>query len=97
MAHTKAVRDFLIQAVADLLETPAAVTGGTVLIGRGAVFTSLELVGLLLRVEDFCREQGLAFSWVHDTAMSGTRSPYRTIDSLAAHITGRTPEGEENA
>ena len=95
MTDTQALRDFIIQAVREAQEPLGPVTGGTVLLGKNAVMSSLALVGLLVQIEDYCREHGLRFSWVADSAMSGKNSPFRTVDALVAHVAAFSRDGED--
>jgi hypothetical protein len=85
------LRSFIVSVVRDSLDDSddsQPVAGGTVLLGRGARMSSLALVGVLIQVEDYCREKGMPFSWTVDAAMSGRNSPFRTIDSLVAYLSG---------
>lgn len=97
-------RDSLLRAVIDavtsLLEEQerlhdvGPVGPDTVLVGQGGVLSSLLLVSLLLQMEDFCRDRGLAFVWASDSAMSQKRGAYRTPAALADYIAGLAAGGE---
>jgi len=63
-----------------------SVTAETVLIGDHKVLDSLGLVELCLRLEDEANNLGVDFDWTSDTAMSGNRSMFRSIASLAAEF-----------
>ena len=57
------------------------------LIGDDAILDSRSLVELLLGLEEFAEEElGTMFDWSSDSAMSTRRSIYRTIGSLAEHL-----------
>lgn len=67
---------------------PDSVTGETVLVGKGRVVDSADLVMLLLSVEDFARDRlGATFDWTSDSAMSEARSVLRNVGTLARHVT----------
>ena len=53
------------------------------LIGKGAGLDSLKLVELCLTLEDKAQEIGFEFDWTSETAMSQSRSLFRTVTSLA--------------
>ncbi|MDR1776453.1 MAG: hypothetical protein LBR31_01315 [Desulfovibrio sp.] len=71
-------------------------TGQSPLLGRDAVLTSLELVRLLLLLEDWCAEKGASFNWTSDAAMSGNRSAWRTVESLARHLALAQKDGRKD-
>lgn len=54
----------------------------TPLIGDGAVLDSMRLVELCLLLEDLASELGFTFDWTSESAMSRTRSMFRTLDAL---------------
>lgn len=59
-----------------------ALTADTVLIGDGRVLDSLALVELCLRLEDRAASMGFEFDWTSESAMSRTRSIFRTVGAL---------------
>jgi acyl carrier protein len=59
------------------------VTDDTPLIGGESVLDSMKLVELCLVLEDKAAEIGFEFDWTSDTAMSRSRSMFRTAGSLA--------------
>jgi acyl carrier protein len=78
-------------AVAGILGgDPAALPGGTVLIGSNAALKSRDLVVLMLEIEDWLvAEYGIEFDWNADAAMSGSRSRMRTLDALIGFVSER--------
>ena len=86
MTDTQALRSFIIRTVRESLDDTVVVTGETPLLGKNAVMSSLALVGLLVRVEDYCREHDLPFSWTTDAAMSGKNGPFRSVDALVGYL-----------
>lgn len=57
-------------------------TADTVLIGNGRVLDSLTLVELCLRLEDRAASMGFEFDWTSESAMSRSRSMFRTVGAL---------------
>ncbi len=84
---------FLVQEVSAITGAPAAgFSEETPLIGGGTALTSHGLVELLVALEEFAEEKlHVHFDWTSDSAMSQTRSVYRTVGSLADHISSLTP------
>jgi acyl carrier protein len=63
-------------------------SGDTVLLGGGATLDSLGLVSLVISVEQAIEDEfGINISLADERAMSQTRSPYRTVGSLAEYTT----------
>ncbi len=58
-------------------------TADTPLIGGNSVLDSMKLVELCLYLEDQASDMGFEFDWTSETAMSKSRSIFRTIGSLA--------------
>ncbi len=56
------------------------------LIGSDSVLDSMKLVELCLALEDKASDLGFEFDWTSDTAMSKSRSMFRTAGSLAAEF-----------
>ncbi|MGJ0531955.1 hypothetical protein [Methylocystis sp.] len=74
-------------SVLDLLDDKSIpVTGETPLIGGSSGLDSMKLVDLCLRLEDLASEIGFEFDWTSETAMSRSRSMFRTAGSLASEF-----------
>jgi len=58
-------------------------TPDTPLIGGDTALDSMQLVSLCLRLEEMSEEQGFEFDWTSETAMSKSRSMFRSIKSLS--------------
>ncbi len=84
---------FLLQEVSAISGLPQSkLSESTPLIGGETVLTSRGLVELLVALEEFCEEKlHVQFDWTNDSAMSTKRSVYRTIGSLADHISSLSP------
>jgi acyl carrier protein len=60
------------------------VTEDTPLIGDGSVLDSMKLVEVCLELEDIAEEHDFEFDWTSESAMSKSRSMFRTAGTLAA-------------
>lgn len=88
MSNRDAVVSFLVQEVSAISGVaPGNLSEATPLIGTGTVLNSRGLVELLVALEEFCEEKlHVHFDWTSDSAMSASRSVYRTVASLADYI-----------
>lgn len=77
----------VFEAIVGLLEDKSTViTDGTPLIGSGSLLDSMKLVELCLILEDKASALGFEFDWTSDSAMSRSRSMFKTAGSLAAEF-----------
>lgn len=75
----------IFEIIASLTEDhDTAVGPDTSLIGDGRVLDSIKLVELCVQLEDLASAHGFEFDWTSETAMSRSRSMFRTAGSLAA-------------
>ena len=73
-----------IQKLVD--DESVAVTEDLALIGNGRVLDSMKLVELCLSLEDLASDLGFEFDWSSESAMSNSRSMFRTAGSLATEF-----------
>jgi len=59
-----------------------SITGEFPLIGDKGLLDSMNLVELCLSLEDFADELEFEFDWTSDSAMSRSRSMFKTVNSL---------------
>jgi acyl carrier protein len=64
------------------------------LFGNGSTLDSLGLVALVIDVEDGLRERGIVVDLTSTHAMSRSRSPFRSAESLIDYILSRTDHGD---
>lgn len=77
------VKTEVFSNISRLLEDPSfEVTDGMPLIGSESVLDSMKLVELCLALEDLAYDLGFEFDWTSDSAMSRSRSMFRTAGSL---------------
>lgn len=84
---TAAIKTEIFLKIHSLLEDKSIeVTDDMPLIGGNGVLDSMKLVELCLMLEDMATELGFEFDWTSDTAMSRSRSMFRTAQSLATEF-----------
>jgi acyl carrier protein len=97
MTHPRtpeSLHTLVLDAVRSLLEDKSLpLEPATPLIGDQSVLDSMRLVELCLLLEDAARDQGFEFDWTSDSAMSRSRSMFRSVGALsqefAAQAAGR--------
>jgi acyl carrier protein len=87
MTHPRApesLHGLVVDAVRSLIEDKSLpLDDATPLVGDQSVLDSMRLVELCLLLEDAAREQGFEFDWTSDSAMSRSRSMFRSVGALA--------------
>jgi acyl carrier protein len=77
----------ILAAISSLIDNKSiAVADDTPLIGDSSVLDSMKLVELCLLLEDMAAELGFEFDWTSETAMSRSRSMFRTAGALASEF-----------
>jgi hypothetical protein len=81
------IKTEVFYAIKVLLENKSLVVeDDTMLIGGESLLDSMKLIELCLSLEDKATELGFEFDWTSDTAMSKSRSMFRTAGSLATEF-----------
>lgn len=84
---TAAIKSEIFLKIHSLLEDKSIeVTDDMPLIGGNGVLDSMKLVELCLMLEDMATGLSFEFDWTSDTAMSRSRSMFRTAQSLATEF-----------
>jgi hypothetical protein len=93
LKNRDSVVGFLLQEVSAISGVPVSkLSESTALIGGETVLNSRGLVELLVALEEFSEDKlHVQFDWTSDSAMSTKRSVYRTVGSLADHISSLGP------
>lgn len=81
------IKSEIFHDIKNLLEDKSlTVSDNMELIGGDSVLDSMKLVELCLSLEDRASEIGFEFDWISDTAMSRSRSMFRTAGSLVSEF-----------
>jgi hypothetical protein len=87
MNTENSIKSWIFGEIAQLLEDESvSVVDDMPLIGGAGVLDSMKLVELCLVLEDKATEMGFDFDWMSETAMSRSRSMFKTAGSLAAEF-----------
>lgn len=86
--------DVVEEIIAGLPHVKLEVLPDTPLIGDGKVLDSMGLVELCLRLEDRAMRLGFAFDWTSETAMSKSRSMFRTVGALQEEFDRQKTENQ---
>ena len=86
MSDNAEIKAKIFNAIAALLEGGSPVSEDTPLIGDDSALTSMKLLEVCLSLEDIATELGFEFDWTSETAMSKSRSMFRTAGALATEF-----------
>ena len=76
-------KEIVIQAISDTLENKEKLSEEMKLIGGESPLDSMKLVEVCLALEDLADEYNFEFDWTSETAMSKSRSMFRSVATLA--------------
>jgi len=83
----------VFKAIEALLEDKSlSVSDDLSLLGAESALGSMQLVELCLALEDHAAELGFDFDWTTETALSRSRSMFRTAGSLALEFSRQQDE-----
>ncbi len=78
------LRMLVFETICKVLESEEVIKDDNMpLIGGDSLLDSMQLVELCVSLEDKATELGFEFDWTSDTAMSRSRSMFRTAGTLA--------------
>ena len=87
MFDATSIKTEIFAAIIELIgDKSVSIADETPLIGDGSVLDSMKLVQLCLSLEDKATEFGFDFDWTSGTAMSKSRSMFKTAGSLATEF-----------
>lgn len=77
----------IYELISKLLDNKSMVVADDMpLIGGDSLLTSMKLIELCLLLEDKAADMGFEFDWTSETAMSRSRSMFRTAGSLVSEF-----------
>lgn len=98
MTHPRSpgtLHGLVVEAVRSLIEDKTLpLEDATPLVGDHSVLDSMRLVELCLLLEDAARDHGFEFDWTSDSAMSRSRSMFRSIGALAGEFASQAADKE---
>lgn len=87
MSTANQAKLLVFKAIEALFEDQSlSVSDNTALLGSESALGSMQLVELCLALEDHAAELGFDFDWTSETALSRSRSMFRTAGTLAAEF-----------
>ncbi len=95
MSDDVALKRIIFEALAALLEGCShTVSDDTPLIGDDRALDSMKLLELCVTLEDIAHDLGFEFDWTSETAMSKSRSMFRTAGALANEFLSQMASGK---
>ena len=86
----KQATKIVIEAISDILKRKTQIFEDMQLIGGDSLLDSMNLVEVCLLLEDIADEHGFEFDWTSETAMSKSRSMFRTVSALAKEFANQS-------
>ena len=83
--------EIIIQVIESVLEElpEQGVQPHDSLIGEERLLDSMALVEVCLQLEDLASESGFIFDWMSESAMSRSRSMFKSVETLANEFTAQ--------
>ena len=82
-------KKIVIKVITNALKGKAKVTEEIQLIGGESLLDSMKLIEVCLTLEDLADDNGFEFDWTSESAMSKSRSMFRTVASLAEEFSNQ--------
>ena len=82
--------EIVISAINDALEGKAEITEEMQLIGGKSLLDSMKLVEVCLALEDLADKHEFEFDWTSESAMSKSRSMFRSVLALAEEFASQS-------
>lgn len=76
-------KEIVILTIKSVLESKVEVSEEMPLVGDESLLNSMKLVEVCLVLEDMAEEHGFEFDWTSESAMSRSRSMFRSVAALA--------------
>lgn len=83
-------KKIVVNIIETILEGEANVSDDMQLIGGDSLLDSIKLVEVCLELEDTALGKGFEFDWTSDSAMSKSRSMFRTVGSLSEEFSNQS-------
>ena len=83
-------KDLVLSTIVNVLEDEVDINEDMELIGGNSLIDSIKLVEICLALEDKADEIGFEFDWTSDSAMSKSRSIFRSVKTLAQEFANQS-------
>ena len=83
-------KKIVIKVISDVLKGKTKISDDMQLIGGDSLLDSMNLVEVCLLLEDTADEYGFEFDWTSESAMSKSRSMFRSVTNLAEEFTNQS-------
>ena len=88
--NIKQAKEIVTLAINTALEGKVEITEDMQLIGGESLLDSMKLVEVCLALEDSADEHGFEFDWKSESAMSKSRSMFRSVVALAEEFANQS-------
>jgi len=83
-------KKIVIKVISDVLKGKTKISDDMQLIGGDSLLDSMNLVEVCLLLEDTADEYGFEFDWTSESAMSKSRSMFRSVTNLAEEFANQS-------
>ena len=83
-------KEIVITVINDASESKDEITEDMQLIGGESLLDSMKLVEVCIALEDLADEHGFEFDWTSESAMSKSRSMFRSVSALAKEFANQS-------
>lgn len=83
-------KQIVILKITEILGGEIQIFEDTNLVGSNSILDSMKLVEVCLALEDLADEHGFEFDWTSETAMSKSRSMFRSVAALAEEFANQS-------
>jgi acyl carrier protein len=81
------------EILTEVLDSKIEIKDEMQLIGGEALLDSMKLVEVCLSLEDAADDKSFEFDWTSESAMSKSRSMFRTVEALAEEFLNQSNKG----
>ena len=88
--NIESAKKIVIKVITNALKSKEKITEEMQLIGDESLLDSMKLIEVCLALEDLADDNGFEFDWTSESAMSKSRSMFRTVVSLAEEFSNQS-------
>ena len=83
-------KEIIKNTIKKVVENKIEITDDMQLVGGDPILDSMKLVEVCLALEDLAEEHRFEFDWTSETAMSKSRSMFRSVTALAEEFANQS-------